>query len=102
MLSADGVTTVVLTWQQIEADEPVGGGISCSALQLYGSSCLLRLAAGSAQFEEDRASVHLITPGDALVSQTGAALGVCLLRPRSASRRCRPNYSSYRFLTELL
>ena len=81
VLSADGVTTVVLTWQQIEADEPVGGGISCSALQLYGSSCLLRLAAGSAQFEEDRASVHLITPGDALVSQTGAALGVCLLRP---------------------
>ena len=76
--------TVALTWAHIERDTPVGGGVGSSAMQLYRSACLLRLAvlpAGGAHFEEEKQGVlHLILPGDALVRQTGAALGACLLR----------------------
>ena len=91
--SAGGLSAVALTWSQIEADGPVGGGIGSSTLQLYTTACLLRLRSlpsGSAGFVDDRRRIHLILPGDALVSHSGAALGTCLMEPDGCGERaCR-------------
>lgn len=72
---------LALSWRDIQADGPVGGGLG-SAMDLYNSACLLRLRClpvHEATFTSDRHALHLILPGDELVSRPGAALGACLL-----------------------